>query len=602
MSVVKLPTPDPNLPRNGFDLSSRRIFSAPAGALLPVGTWEVNPNEHFEISVQDLVRTQPLNTAAFARCKEYYHFFFVPYRALWNKSDQFFVGVSNSDSAFVVGDTSSKGRVESNILRFGSVPVVSPSFSLFELLERLSYSKGRLGSPSNPDIAKTLLFDDRDVFGYSYSDGAYRLLNMLGYGVNVRGEVMSHSGRKGYEYARHGKFSARPNAFRAMAYQRIYHDFYRNPNWEKGDAYSFNCDYFLGFGLNDVLDDNLVPRMFQLRYRQWSKDWLTSALPSPMYDGGIFNLPKMDGVLNVGLSKDNRTIDINANPLNNPINTNGDGIIRLTDIRAAFALEKMLDATRRANGLDYSSQIQAHFGFKVPESRRPIAQFIGGFDNTISIGEVITTANGSLDGKAENSAGVGQIFGKGIGSMNSDKITYDTQEHGLIMCIYSVAPQVDYNATYLDPFNRKLTREDYYQPEFANLGLSPLVGYDVNLYASEDDTNAGIKVDSLNNSVMGYVPRYQEYKTARDVVFGEFQSALGLSAWTSPRPDCLIDGSDGEKFHRLTPASMMVHPAVLNPIFSVEYNGKPATDQFMINSYFDIKVVRPMSVHGLPTL
>ena len=104
MSTFKLPTPSPTLPRNGFDLSTRRVFTAPAGALLPVLTQEVNPGEHFSISVQDLVRTQPLNTAAFARCKEYYHFFFVPYKSLWSSSDRFFTGVTNGDSTYMKPD------------------------------------------------------------------------------------------------------------------------------------------------------------------------------------------------------------------------------------------------------------------------------------------------------------------------------------------------------------------------------------------------------------------------------------------------------------------------------------------------------------------
>lgn len=100
MGLFKLPSPHPNLSRNGYDLSSRKVFSAPAGALLPIGVWECNPTEKFSFKVDDFVRTQPLNTAAFARCKEYYHFFFVPYRALWQHSDKFFTGVTNGDRMF----------------------------------------------------------------------------------------------------------------------------------------------------------------------------------------------------------------------------------------------------------------------------------------------------------------------------------------------------------------------------------------------------------------------------------------------------------------------------------------------------------------------
>lgn len=42
----------------------------------------------------------------------------------------------------------------------------------------------------------------------------------------------------------------------------------------------------------------------------------------------------------------------------------------------------------------------------------------------------------------------------------------------------------------------------------------------------------------------------------------------------------------------------MIDPKVLDPIFSFNYDGRTMTDQFMINSYFDIKAVRPMSVVG----
>ena len=73
--------------RNGFDLSSKRNFTAKAGELLPVKTWEVLPGDTFRIDLKAFARTQPLNTAAFARMREYYDFYFVPYDLLWNKAN-----------------------------------------------------------------------------------------------------------------------------------------------------------------------------------------------------------------------------------------------------------------------------------------------------------------------------------------------------------------------------------------------------------------------------------------------------------------------------------------------------------------------------------
>lgn len=632
MSTFKLPTPSPTLPRNGFDLSTRRVFTAPAGALLPVLTQEVNPGEHFSISVQDLVRTQPLNTAAFARCKEYYHFFFVPYKALWSSSDRFFTGVTNGDSTYMkpfdIEKVNGDAVRDSSI--YNEVPKNVPFFDLYRFLNNISdfekkqdklesilpnftdidkedytispsgsvpgsseggHHEVEVGDSNGPyvDIHKKLdpKKDNRkDVFGYSFGYGAFRLLNMLEYGVGQDGSVLVPKKDKLLRYyfpisklwysALKDKsvLNYKVSAFRPLAYQRIYNDFYRNHQWEKADPLCFNVDYLFSGG---EIDDVTLRNMFTLRYRYLSKDWLTSALPTVNYSGGIFELPPYLGShSDVGRGVDSTYVETNK--------VNG---FSVSDIKAAFALDKMLEATRRANGLDYSSQIAAHYGFKVPDSRRPSAHFIGGFDNTIAISEVISTSSGSTDANGNNPSVPGQMFGKGIGSMSSNRIDFDVKEHGIIMCIYSVAPQVDYNNDYMSPFNRKLDRMAYFQPEFQNLGLQPIFQSDLCF------TSDAIK----NNSILGYTSRYAEYKSNRDLVLGEFQTGNTLSAWVTPRKSTFTFDKDDEGSY-LSLSNFMVNPNVLDPIFSINYNGTPMTDQFMVNSYFDIKAVRPMSVVG----
>lgn len=683
MSAFNLPTPNPSLPRNGFDLSSRRVFSAPAGALLPVGCWETNPGEHFRISVSDLVRTRELNTAAFTRCKEYYHFFFVPYKSLWSSSDKFFTGVSNSDSSLVdprsffqsEPDSDSIENFDSYSLnnKLNSVPRNTPTFSLQNLLDLLKLDFDRSSVVFNEEFITKFLKFKRDPLGYRYSFGSYRLLHMLGYGVLPNGNVRTSSNvpftvnmdgfdtplseeelfKKALEYIKtspeykdidlktidpnefikllervvlklspSGRYPGKPrfktgsssgsrevidgfansvepknldftpNPFRLFAYQRIYNDFYRNDNYEKSNPLSFNCDFAFNDDCSSISPEQMVCAC-QLRYRHWSKDWLTSVVPTPNYNEGIFNLP-----LYVGASGSSGTVF--RDDLSTSIQLQGNQTFNVQDIRAAFALDKMLEATRRANGLDYSSQIAAHFGFNVPESRRNCAQFIGGFDNVVSISEVVSQSSGSVDGKGSLPSVTGQVFGKGLGSLSSDVIEFDSKEHGLIMCIYSVAPQVDYNAYNMDSFNRKLTREDYYQPEFQNLGYQPLQGIDFALTVKPDGTSD----NDFNNSILGYTPRYMEYKTARDVVFNNFMSGGSLSAWCTPRNDLFrtILTPKNKKIFSVNPTTLLVDPAVLNPIFAFNYDGTTETDQFLVNSYFDVKAVRPMSVYGLSQL
>lgn len=607
MGLFKLPSPHPNLSRNGYDLSSRKVFSAPAGALLPIGVWECNPTEKFSFKVDDFVRTQPLNTAAFARCKEYYHFFFVPYRSLWIHSDKFFTGVTNGDRMYERPSFVDKlSGVEGNF-----VPTSIPSFYLDELhnlivsqnkdlVEKLSayskdskkvYKTGGSGFVEKIERIKldltNLTLSSKDALGYDYAYGAFRLLHMLGYGVDDKGQVF-HPYRQSSDTTK-----PRPdifdnsdidevlcyfvphnlaNPFRLLGYQRIYNDFYRNQLWEKPVPYTFNVDW-CNNSTKLQLKNTEVYQMCQLRYRHWTKDFYTGVYPTASYNEGIFSLPNYT----------NSKAEINKT--NDGVSAS-DGAISTSDIRAMFALEKMLERTRAANGLDYSNQIAAHYGFKVPESRRDVAQFIGGVDNTIVINEVMSTANSSIDGTSKTGSVVGQVYGKGIGTMSSGRIDFEAKEHGMIFCIYSISPQVDYDARQFDPFNRKFKREDYFQPEFENLGYQPLIQSDICFGGSFLD---GVK---FGNTILGYTPRYSEYKTSRDMLFNQFMTGGSLNAWTTPRNNYT------NKKSALSVPDLLIDPNVLYPIFGLKYNGKSDTDQFLVNSYFDVKAVRPMAVNN----
>lgn len=608
MGLFKLPSPHPNLSRNGYDLSSRKVFSAPAGALLPIGVWECNPTEKFSFKVDDFVRTQPLNTAAFARCKEYYHFFFVPYRSLWNHSDKFFTGVTNGDRmyerpSFVDKLTANEGNF---------VPTSMPSFYLDELHRLLisqnkdlsaklsAYSKDakkvyKAGGANFVELLEktkldlsNLTLSSYDALGYEYAYGAFRLLHMLGYGIDDKGQVF-HPYKQVSDKEpgdRSGLFDMESldevlsyfiphnlaNPFRLLGYQRIYNDFYRNQLWEKPVPYTFNVDW-CNSSTKLQLKNTEVYQMCQLRYRHWTKDFYTGVYPTASYNEGIFNLPNYT----------NSKAEINKN--NDGVSASA-GAISTSDIRAMFALEKMLERTRAANGLDYSNQIAAHYGFKVPESRRDVAQFIGGVDNTIVINEVMSTANSSIDGTSKTGSVVGQVFGKGIGTMSSGRIDFEAKEHGMIFCIYSISPQVDYDARQFDPFNRKFKREDYFQPEFENLGYQPLIQSDVCFGGTPlDGTKYG-------NTILGYTPRFSEYKTSRDMLFNQFMTGGSLNAWTTPRNNYTNTKA------RLSVPDLLIDPNVLYPIFGLKYNGKSDTDQFLINSYFDVKAVRPMAVNN----
>ena len=68
--------------RSSFDLSSKKLFTAKVGEILPC-YWQIAiPGTKYRISSDWFTRTVPINTAAYTRIKEYYDFYAVPLRLI----------------------------------------------------------------------------------------------------------------------------------------------------------------------------------------------------------------------------------------------------------------------------------------------------------------------------------------------------------------------------------------------------------------------------------------------------------------------------------------------------------------------------------------
>lgn len=70
--------------RSMFDLSYEKKFTCDMGQLIPVMCDEVVPGDFFKIGNQSVIRFQPLVAPVLHEVNQYVHYFFVPYRLLWN--------------------------------------------------------------------------------------------------------------------------------------------------------------------------------------------------------------------------------------------------------------------------------------------------------------------------------------------------------------------------------------------------------------------------------------------------------------------------------------------------------------------------------------
>lgn len=537
-----------NLQRNAFDLSFSSKFTASVGMLLPCFCKDVNPNEHFRINPQMFLRTVPMNSAAYVRLKQYCEFYFVPYRLLWRSFPQFIAGSSNQFST-VIKDGS----------KFDSVPAAKFSDILNTIVNGSSYT---------------------DSCGYPFKSGVTRLLDLLGYGVNSVNvdSLIAANTAKPFE------FSVSP--FRLLAYQKIYSDYYRNADYEPINAENFCLDVYTAGSKAILLYDSLV-----LRYRDWKKDYFNVVKPS--FQGADFMSSQFSPLsfspLGSGDSVSIVSSDTNRNFQSGIVVNGTPNTLSIANLRSAYALDKLYRLMVSAKDGSYSEQMKVRFGIDAPDDDWK-SKFIGAIDAPITISEVETTAD-TFDGNNTGSA-AGTLYGKGS-SLSNGNIDFTAKEHGIIMGIFSILPECDYASNMIDPFNVKLQRSDFFQPEFADLGKQPTPLYQ---FMFNKDTDM--------SKILGYNLRYAEYKTSVDSVHGVFNGSSSVdksnqsyNAWVAPRNTPLAQYSNGA-----TVSFFKALPSVLNSVMVQQYDGSETSDQFLVNANFNVQAIRPMSIYGEPSL
>lgn len=544
-----------NLQRNAFDLSFSSKFTASVGMLLPCFCKEVNPNEHFRINPQMFLRTVPMNSAAYVRLKQYCEFYFVPYRLLWRGFGQFIAGTSNQFSVSLPDGS-----------KFDAVP----HYTFRQILDFLR-------SNSNA----------KDSCGYPYRDGAVRILDLLGYGINTVNVDSLISQMDSNEDS--FKFSVSP--FRLLAYQKIYSDYYRNADYEPIKVYTFNVDSAV---------PNVSAMNYEglwLRYRDWKKDYFNVVKPS--FQGSDFMSSTFDPIVfpsfyGADTSSFSPSSDTSGNSFQGRLAVSQSSSfvynnLTVSNLRSAYALDKLYRLIVSAKDGSYSEQMKVRFGIDAPDDDWK-SKFIGAIDAPISISEVETTAD-TYDGNEIGSA-AGTLYGKGS-SLSNGNIDFTAKEHGIIMGIFSILPECDYSSNMIDPFNVKLQRSDFFQPEFADLGKQPTPLYQ---FMFNKDTDM--------SKVLGYNLRYAEYKTSVDSVHGVFNGSSSVdksnqsyNAWVAPRNTPLAQYSNGA-----TVSFFKALPSVLNSVMVQQYDGTEASDQFLVNANFNVQAIRPMSIYGEPSL
>lgn len=559
--------------RSSFDLSSKKLFTAKVGEILPC-YWQITiPGNKYRISSDWFTRTVPVNTAAYTRIKEYYDFYAVPLRLISRALPQAFTQMTD----YMTAAASST----SNASVLTSVPNVTQALiSLF------------LQTANAGDTPNT-----RDDAGLPIVYGSCKLLDMLGYGSMIGS---TNTGKAAITKKYLGvdslgdannplvyQISQTVNALPFLAYQKIYYDFFSNSQWEKHKAYSYNVDYWSGAG-----NIGLVTDMIQLRYANYPRDYFMGMLPNSQY-GSVALLPSLydSSQPSQRILQPSQKLYAQSESTGNNVVLSGpsskaehlalNSDLSALSLRATEYLQRWKEVVQFSSK-DYSDQMAAQFGIKAPEYMGNHAHYIGGWSNVININEVVNT---NLDTDSSQAS----IAGKGVSSQSGHTITYDCgAEHQIIMCVYHAVPMLDWNLTGQAPQLTVTAISDFPQPAFDQLGMQAVPALNL-------QNNPGRNVSGS----LGYNLRYWQWKSNIDTVHAGFRAGAAYQSWAAPLDGWQVLTSSGAWSYQ----SMKVRPQQLNSIFVPQIdaaNCSVAFDQLLCNVNFQVYAVQNLDRDGLP--
>mgnify|MGYP000470517743 CR=1 FL=1 len=562
--------------RSGFDLSSKVAFTAKVGELLPVKWTLTMPGDKFSLKEQHFTRTQPVNTSAYTRVREYYDWFWCPLHLLWRNAPEVIAQIQQN-----VQHASS---YDGSILLGSNMPCVS----LSQLSSLVSSLKGR-----------------KNYFGFDRSDLAYKILQYLRYG-NV--QTSSSTSGKNFgtsipvsdkTYTQDYSFNHALSIFPLLAYKKFCQDYFRLTQWQDSAPYLWNIDYYDAKKPTSILPNSFSSpytdnnTLIDMEYCNWNKDMFFGVLPDAQYgDTSLVDISYASNGQSVIVAPSdtssrytltNSTDDLDGSVVGKSL------ALDVLALRRGEALQRFREISL-CTPANYRSQIKAHFGVDVGSELSGMSTYIGGEASSLDISEVINTniteSNEAL------------IAGKGVGTGQfSDN--FCAKDWGVLMCIYHSIPLLDYVLTSPDPQLFLSENTSFPVPELDAIGLEAIP---LSCYSNSPlEIAPGKPGIELASTTMGYLPRYYAWKTSVDYVLGAFTTTE--KEWVAPITAPLWN-------NMLSPVSVFeeginynffkVNPSILDPIFLVNADSTWDSDTFLINAAFDIRVARNLDYDGMP--
>lgn len=467
--------------RSRFDLSYTKKFDCDMGQLIPVMCDECVPGDIWRIGNEFVIRYQPLVAPILHGVKCYVHYFFVPYRILWDDWEEFITGGVDGDFTIPVPSVAHRSLfAKGTLMDYFGFPTVIPETS----------SAINLNGGQGPNVFPWLSYNA--IYDEYYRD------------QNLEDELGDYSGTFSPEYVgklhHYGPGNGSAGISNAIKYRAWTKDYFTSatPWQQRGTAPALPITGQTSAVFNSP------------------NGAVMTTLPNGQPVGIIATSPAgssdlsldVNGTVAVGTAI-NSTLNV---ALSNRVDLSTASTFDIADLRVAFQIQKWLERNARA-GARYTEFIRAHFPAFPRDDRLQRPEYIGGTANPIIFSEVLQTSM-TVEGESPQ----GNLAGHGI-SVNKGHVgTYHVKEFGLIMGIMSVMPTPAYQQG-IDRQWLRRTKFDYYFPEFAHLSEQAIQRQEI--YFLND--HAGANTDEI---IFGYQGRYNEMRIKRDLVCNNMRDTL----------------------------------------------------------------------------
>lgn len=410
------------------------------------------------------------------------------------------------------------------------------------------------------------------------------------------------------------------SAYACRAYEGIYNAYIRD---NRNNPYYINGQVQYNKWI-PTYDGGADTNVYRLRYANWEKDFLTTAVQSPQQGTsplvGITTYTEtVDTVDDSGqpvvreLSRI-ALVDEDGKKYQVSFDSDDDGLkgvsyveldnevkmrqprnlidvvtsgISINDLRNVNAYQKFLELNMR-KGYSYRDIIEGRFNVKVRYDELLMPEFFGGFSRDIEMHSISQTVDQDVSGTQTYAKALGSQSGiAGVRGDSGRALECFCDEESIVMGILIVTPLPVYTQLLPKHFTYRGLL-DHYQPEFNHIGFQPI------LYKEVCPIQAYNELPETIHDVFGYNRPWYEYVQKYDQAHGLFRSNLS---------NFLMNRVFNQK-PELAQSFLVIDPEQVTDVFAVTKadDGTDLTDKIYGQIWFDCTAKLPISRVAIPRL